>query len=89
MFEDENQQWFIDFKSLIEATFVFNGNVPVTLLAHSMGGPMTLLFLQKQTQAWKDKYISKFITLCGAWAGSVKAVKVFAIGKFIIYFFFV
>lgn len=47
-----------------------------------MGGPMTLLFLQKQTQVWKDKYISKFITLCGAWAGSVKAVKVFAIGEF-------
>lgn len=46
---------------------------------------MTLLFLQKQTQVWKDKYISKFITLCGAWAGSVKAVKVFAIGE---YFFF-
>lgn len=50
------------------------------LIAHSMGGPMTLHFLHLQTQEWKDKYIKCLLTLCGAWGGSVKAVKVFAIG---------
>lgn len=57
-----------------------NNNVPVTLVAHSMGGPMCLLFCQRQSQKWKDKYINSVITLAGAWAGSVKALKVFAIG---------
>jgi len=63
-----------------------NGNIPVTLLAHSMGGPMTLIMLQRQSQKWKDKYINSLITLSAVWAGSVKAVKVFAIGK---HFYFV
>lgn len=58
-----------------------NNNVPVTLVAHSMGGPMTLIMLQRQSQKWKNKYINSFITLSAVWAGSIKAVKVFAIGK--------
>lgn len=62
-----------------------NNNTPVTLLAHSMGGPMTLIMLQRQSQKWKDKYISALITLSAVWAGSVKAIKVFAIGKHLIY----
>ena len=58
-----------------------NNNAPVTLIAHSMGGPMSLIFLQRQNQKWKDKYINSMITLAGVWGGSVKALKVFAIGK--------
>lgn len=77
---DENQQWFVDMKQLVEETFEMGGQQRVTLLVHSMGGPMSLVFLQKQTQAWKDKYIRQVISLAGAWAGSAKAVKVFAIG---------
>lgn len=57
-----------------------NGNTPVTLVAHSMGGPMSLIMLQRQSQKWKDKYVNALITLSAVWAGSVKAVKVFAIG---------
>lgn len=45
-----------------------------------MGGPMTLVFLQQQTQKWKDRYIEQVVSLAGAWAGSVKAVKVYAVG---------
>lgn len=41
---------------------------------------MSLVFLQNQTQVWKDKYIERIISLSGAWAGSAKAIKVFAIG---------
>ena len=54
----------------------------MTLLAHSMGGPMTLIMLQRQSQKWKDKYINALITLSAVWAGSVKAIKVFAIGEY-------
>lgn len=65
---------------LVEETYGQNGNVSVTIIAHSMGCPMTLLFLQRQKQEWKDKYIRRIVTLAGAWAGSAKAVKVFAMG---------
>lgn len=50
-----------------------------------MGGPMALIFLQSQSQAWKDKYINSLITLAGVWGGSVKAIKVFAIGRRVSY----
>nr|XP_034172371.1 phospholipase A2 group XV-like isoform X2 [Osmia lignaria] len=77
---NENEEFFIKLKTLVEETYIMNKQVPVTLLAHSMGGPMTLIFLQRQSQEWKDKYINRLITLAAVWGGSVKALKVFAIG---------
>lgn len=68
-------------KALVEETYEMNDKSPVALLAHSMGGPMSLYFLHQQTQAWKDKYIRSLITLSGAWGGSAKAIKVYAVGK--------
>ncbi|KAL6443138.1 hypothetical protein ACFW04_002827 [Cataglyphis niger] len=76
----ESEEFFAKLKTLVEETYAINNNTPVTLLAHSMGGPMTLIMLQRQSQKWKDKYINSFITLSAVWAGSVKAIKVFAIG---------
>lgn len=81
MFTDENQDYFIKLKSLVEDTYIENGNKSIMLIAHSMGGPMSLYFLNSQTQEWKDRYIKSLVTLSGAWGGSVKAVKVYAIGK--------
>lgn len=77
---DEHQDFFKAFQALVEETYSANGDNPVLLVAHSMGGPMTLVFLQQQTQAWKDKHIRALVTLSGAWGGSVKALKVFAVG---------
>ncbi|GLV39147.1 uncharacterized protein CBL_06198 [Carabus blaptoides fortunei] len=77
---NENQEYFVKLKALVEETYLMNANQKIIFIAHSMGGPMSLLFLQKQTQAWKDKYIQCLVTLSGAWGGSAKAVKVFAIG---------
>lgn len=68
-------------KTLVEETYAANSNAPVTFIVHSMGAPMTLLFLQQQDKSWKSKYVARIISLAGAWAGSVKAVKVFAIGS--------
>lgn len=76
----ESEEFFAKLKILVEETYAMNNNTPVTLLAHSMGGPMTLIMLQRQSQKWKDKFINSFITLSAVWAGSVKAIKVFAIG---------
>lgn len=77
---NENKEWFIKLKHLVEETYTLNDNTPITFIAHSMGGPMTLLFLQMQSQEWKDQYIRRIISLAGAWGGSVKALKCFAVG---------
>lgn len=77
---DENQDYFVKLKQLVEQTYQENNNEPVVLIAHSMGGPMSVLFLNLQSQAWKDKYIKSLVTLSGVWGGSMKAIKVYAIG---------
>ncbi|VEN56945.1 unnamed protein product [Callosobruchus maculatus] len=77
---NENSEYFVDLKKLIEDTYEDNDKTAVIIIAHSMGGPMTLYFLNMQTQAWKDKYIKSIVTLSAVWGGSMKAVKVYAIG---------
>lgn len=67
-------------KDLVEETYKAADNQPITFIVHSMGGPMSLVFLQQQAQSWKNKYIARIISLSGAWAGSAKAIKVFAVG---------
>lgn len=79
---DELGPWFVAFQNLIESTYKNNGNQPVIIIAHSMGSPMTLYFLNRRSQAWKDKYIKAYITMAGVWGGTVRAMKVFALGKF-------
>ena len=68
----------------MEETYRMNGNQPVIILAHSMGGPMSLHFLHSQSKSWKDQHIHALVTLSGAWGGSVKALKVFTVGKLIV-----
>lgn len=77
---NENKNFFIDMKTLVEETYHQNDNTSVTLLCHSMGCPMSLVFLQQQTKEWKKQYIAQMITIAGAWGGSAKALKVFAVG---------
>lgn len=76
----EQSQYFIDLKKLVEDTYERNSKSPVTFITHSMGSPMTLVFLHQQTTEWRRKYVKRQISLAGAWAGSMKAVKVFAMG---------
>ncbi|KAL5278960.1 PLA2G15 family protein [Megaselia abdita] len=77
---NENEYWFKDMKKLVEDTYDQNNDTPVTIITHSMGSPMTLHLLQNVSADWKKKYIQRFISLAGAWAGSMKAVKVYAMG---------
>ncbi|XP_034101270.1 phospholipase A2 group XV [Drosophila albomicans] len=77
---NENAQFFIDLKQLVEDAYEANNKTPVTFITHSMGSPMTLVFLQEQTMEWKAQYVRRQISLAGAWAGSFKAIKVFAMG---------
>ena len=56
-----------------------SGGNKVTLVAHSMGGPVSLYFLNTNneivTQDWKDKHLHAYVTLSGAWAGAPIAVR--------------
>lgn len=78
---DEQSEYFKALRNLIEETYIMNSNKKVVIIAHSMGALMTLTLLQQMKQSWKDKYIRAVVSLSGAWGGSVKAVKVFAIGE--------
>lgn len=80
LIQGELSQWFIDLKVLVEETYVLNGNIPVTFISHSMGAPMSVIFLQQQTDEWKDKYIARLMSVAGAYGGSSKTMKVFAMG---------
>ena len=47
-----------------------NGNRKVTIVVHSMGGPVSLYFLTRVvSQEWKDTYIHSYVALAGAWSG--------------------
>ena len=53
-------------------------NEQVTIVAHSMGGPVSLYFLNKYvTQTWKDQYIHAYIPLSGAWTGGNRGLAQF------------
>ena len=65
--------YYTGVKDLIETMYRENGNTKVTIVVHSMGGPVSLYFLTSIpdiTQEWKDKYINAFVPLSGAWSGA-------------------
>eukprot|EP00731_Ephydatia_muelleri_P011559 Em0006g453a len=65
--------YYAKVKSLIEEMYSSNGGRKVTLVTHSMGGPVTLFFLNNVvTQQWKNTYIYAFVPIAGAWSGGNK-----------------
>jgi len=57
-------------QSLIETMYNSSGGEKVTLVVHSMGGIVSLYFLNEVvSQQWKDMYINAWVTLSAAWSG--------------------
>jgi lysophospholipase-3 len=66
----------------VERAYKDNGETPVVILTHSMGSLAGLFWLNSRvTQSWKDQHIRALVSLAGPWAGTVRSMKVFAVGK--------
>merc|ERR1712137_173623 len=72
-------QYIQDLKELIEQTVNATGK-RARLISHSMGCLQTLYLLNHQSQAWKDKFVEKWIPLAGPFGGSAKEMRLFASG---------
>lgn len=77
---NELQDYLSNVKLLVEDTFNRNDGKRTVFITHSMGSSMVAYFLSLQTQEWKDKYIQSWISLAGCFAGTIKAMKVYAEG---------
>ncbi|KAL5473389.1 hypothetical protein EMCRGX_G027867 [Ephydatia muelleri] len=76
--EDQLQTsgYYASVQSLVEAMYTAGGNAKVTIVAHSLGGPVSLFFLNNVvTQQWKNTYINAFIPIAGAWSGGNAALE--------------
>ena len=74
----QQQGYYEMLQKLVEETQQTNNGSKVTLVAHSVGAPVTLYFLNHfVTQDWKDKHINAFVPLSGAWAGGNDGLALF------------
>ena len=63
-------------RNIVEEMYAANNMTRVTLVAHSMGGPVSLYFLNKIVdQTWKDTYIHAYVPVAAAWDGGVAALE--------------
>ena len=74
--------YYTRLKLLVEEMYNDTGSA-VALVVHSLGGPMSLYFLNSKlvTQEWKDKYIKVYIPLSGAFAGASEALEAVVSGN--------
>ncbi|XP_059163552.1 phospholipase A2 group XV-like [Physella acuta] len=77
---NELDDYYNDMKNLVEDTYKKNNNSKVVIVAHSMGNPVSLYFLNHQPKAWKDQYIQSLVSLAGVWGGAVKPLRLMSSG---------
>lgn len=67
--------FFDAFKQLIEAAVAQSKGQKAAIVAHSMGSLVSLYFLNKQGQEWRDKNVAVFVAASAPWEGAVTALK--------------
>jgi lysophospholipase-3 len=77
---NELHDYYAQLKQLVEDTYMKNKNTKVVVIAHSLGNPVFLYFLNSQKQAWKDKFIQAHVSLSGVWGGAAKALMMISSG---------
>ena len=77
---DTTGNYYSKLKGLIEETYDMNQLAPVVLTCHSLGCPYSSLFLNNQTQDWKDKYLRALLSISAPWGGSAKIMGLYASG---------
>ena len=77
---DDSLPYYAKLKKLVETTYGKNNNQRVSIITHSMGGPVALHFLQLQTKEWKDTYLANFIPTSPPFGGSVNTIRAMVSG---------
>lgn len=78
---NELHEFFMNLTKLVEETYYQNKGLKVILVAHSMGNPVLLYWLNNYVHlAWKEKFIKKFVSLAGVWGGAAKPVRLMSSG---------
>lgn len=78
---DELHEYYKSLTQLVEETYEMNNQTRIMLVAHSMGNPVSLYWMNNYvTQEWKDKYIRYFVSLSPPWGGAIKPLRLMASG---------
>lgn len=74
-------EYYKSLTQLVEETYEMNNQTRIMLVAHSMGNPVSLYWMNNYvTQEWKDKYIRYFVSLSPPWGGAIKPLRLMASG---------
>jgi len=78
---DELDVFYQNLTKLVEETYEMNNQTKIMLVAHSMGNPISLYWMNHYVnQEWKDKYLRYFVSLSPPWGGAVKPLRLMASG---------
>ena len=78
---DELNEFYVNLTHLCEQTYELNNKTKLILIAHSMGNPVVLYWLNNYVdKLWKSKYIKYFVSISSPWGGSIKVLRMMASG---------
>lgn len=69
---NENTEWIINLRKLIEEMYAENGGMPVILLTHSMASTFSYVFLNSMPVWWRGKYIRSWLLISSVFGGVFK-----------------